>query len=264
MRILPLVAIASLLASATGYAQAPPATKYTLEDLKALAESGSWYELLEHAEDVRPSERQQPWKDLLEKAAVGTVGSLVEQKKNQEALAASEGILARFAALKQSKGFMAKRKDAGLAAFGECFTDAYSGNRCIDELDKFAKQDAGDAGLQFAAGKLVTDKGRFWTAAPPFFARAFEQPAQRKTGCKDESVVHSTLRALGQPADYDTAKAAATVAFDQCFDDMKDKLLAAFYASGGYESQNLCAGFAKKKLKLTPFQTAYCQDQVKK
>ena len=49
MRILPLVAIVSLLASTAGHAQAPPATKYTLDALKALAETSSGYELLEPA-----------------------------------------------------------------------------------------------------------------------------------------------------------------------------------------------------------------------
>jgi hypothetical protein len=239
-------------------------TKYTFEDLKALGESQGWQELLEHAEDVRPSERKQPWKDLLEKAAVGTVDQYLTQKKLLEAFGTAEQVVTRFPTLKQSKSFMAKRREAGLAALGECFLDQYAGSRCIDELDKFTKLDPNDAELQFGAGKLVVDKGRMYASAPPFFARAFTNAAQRKTGCKDKSVIDAVLRAFGQPPDYDNTKAAAQIAFDQCYAELKEPLLTAFYASGGYESRNLCRGLVDKKAKLTDFQVAYCQDQLAK
>ena len=54
------------------------------------------------------------------------------------------------------------------------------------------------------------------------------------------------------------------MAFEQCHDVLGKALLEAFYASSGYEARNLCAGLQKKKVKLSPFQTAFCQDQLAK
>lgn len=238
--------------------------KYTMEDLKALGESQGWAELLEHIEDVRPSERKGPWKDLLEKAAIGVMSQLRDQKKNAEGLGTSEALLGRFPALKQSKGFMAVRQETGLGALSECFQDAYAGQRCFDELDRFLKADPNDAALAFAAGKMVVEKGRLYAAAPPYFAKGLAAPAVRKTGCKDPSVKDAVLRAFGQPPDYENVKAANQVAFQQCYAELKEVLLDAFYKSGGYESFNLCQGLVAQKAKLSELQTAYCQDQLKK
>lgn len=238
--------------------------KYTMEDLKALGESQSWSELLEHVEDVRPSERKGPWKDLLDKASSGVVLQLRDQKKNAEGLATADAILGRFPTLKQSKAFMSARKEVGLGAMGECFQDQYAGQRCFEELDRFLKADPADAELAFAAGKVVVEKGRLYAGAPPYFAKAFAAPALRKTGCKDESVKDAVLRAIGNPPDYDNAKAASQIAFEQCYAELQEVLVEAFYASGGYESANLCRGFIAKKRKLSELQQAYCQDQLEK
>lgn len=241
-------------------AWAEDSQKYKMEDLKALGESQGWLELIEHAEDVRPSERKAEWKALLEKAAAGHLSNLEQQKKGWEIITTSDQLLTRFPQLAQSKVFMAKRRDAGLPAFQECFRDAYGGVQCVEQLEAFTKADPNDAELHFGAGKVVT-RGGMWAAAAPFFARAFEDAKQRKTGCKDEALHETLRRAFGQPPDYANAKAAQKVAFDQCFDDLKPVLMDAFYESGGYDAKNLCMGFTRKKVKLSAFQQAYCKDQ---
>jgi hypothetical protein len=259
MRIALTIALALIAVPALG----EPPTKYTMEDLKALAESESWNELLEHVEDVRPSERKQPWRGLLEKAAAGSLDLLLQQKKAQEALAAADQHLIRFPTLKQSKPFMAKRADAGLSVYGDCLADPQGSLRCVEELETFLRADPNEADLAFPAGKIVIDRGHLWNAGPRFFVRALADPARRKTGCADPSVIGSLLRSMGHPPDSDLSKAVSTIAFDYCWSELQPKLLEAFYASGGYESKNLCAGLEKKGAKLTPFQLAYCKDQLR-
>jgi hypothetical protein len=259
MRIALVVSLALVGAPALG----EPPTKYTMEDLKALSESESWNELLEHVEDVRPSERKQPWRTLLEKAAAGSLDLLLQQKKGQDALAAADQHLIRFPTLKQSKPFMAKRAEAGLAVYGDCLADPHGSMRCVDELETFIKPDPNQAELALLAGKVVIERGHLWNAGPRFFVRALADPAIRKAGCRDPSVVGSLLRSLGYPPDSELTKAATTIAFEYCWAELSPKILDAFYASGGYESKNLCSGLEKKGAKLTAFQQAYCKDQLR-
>jgi hypothetical protein len=236
--------------------------KYTMADLKALGESKGWAELLEHAEDVRPSERQGPWKALVVSAATGVVDQQLQQKKEPEAHAWAEQLVQRFAFLSGEAGFMAKRRDAGLAAIGACFTQAYDASGCFDQLDRFVGVDPKDTETLLLAGKLVVEKGRLYAAAPPYFARAFVAPRERKVGCADPSVESAVLRAFGSPPHYDNVKAAATVAFEQCWDVLGPKVQRALLDASSYEVTNLCGGLLAKKAKLTAFQTAYCQDKL--
>ena len=250
--------VISILGSSAG---ATEPAKYTMEDLRALGESQSWGELLEHVEDVRPSERKKEWKDLLDRAAIGQIDALREQKRTQEAHATAEQLMTRFGILKQSKPFMKKRGEAGLEVFAECFGNAYAGAQCIEQLEAFVGVDSKDADLAFRAGKLVVERGRMYPPATPFFARAFEDKSVRAAGCKDPSVEAAVLRSFGQPSHYDNAKAADKVAFDQCFDTLSKAVWESFYGSWGYEAVNICTGLVRKKAKLSAFQSAFCQDQ---
>lgn len=259
MRMSWMATLLAITASSAAWAEGPQ--KYTMEDLRALAEAQSWSELLEHAEDVRPSERKAEWRGFLEKAAAGHLDALHGQKRSAEAAGAADQLLIRFPALKQSKVFMAKRRDTGLPAFAECMRDAYGAGACVERLDVFTKVDPADGELQLAAAKIVA-RGGMWAAAAPFFARAFDDAKLRKAGCRDDALPETLRRAFGQPPDYDNTKAAAKVAFEQCFDALEPVLMEAFYASGGYDAKNLCAGLVKKKkAKLTAFQQAFCKDQ---
>lgn len=262
--IVPLVVTFVIGVGAPGSARSAEPAKYTMEDLRALGESQSWGELLEHVEDVRPSERKKEWKDLLERSAIGQIDGLLEQKRLMEAHSGAEQLMTRFGILKQSRPFMKKRGEAGLANIAECLGNNYGAAQCLEQLEAFTKVDAKNAELAFAAGKLVVERGRMYPPAAPYFARAFEDKALRAQGCKDPSVESSVLRALGQPPHYEDAKAASTVAFDQCFDVLNKPLFEAFYGSWGYEAANLCAGLQRKKAKLSPFQSAFCHDQLAK
>lgn len=250
--------VLALGAGVPAWAEPPAAAKYTLEDLRALAESSSWAELLEHAEDVRPSERKAEWKSLLEKAAAGHVDSFLAQKKPHEALAVADQVRARFGQLATAPAFAEKRRAAGLAVYATCFDDAYAAGRCVDDLRAFVATEGHAPELARAAGKLLVERARMRAPAAPFFAKAV---AADKAVCADPSVAEAVLDAIGQPPHYDNAKAAAELAFGACYAVLEKALWQAFYTSGGYESANLCAGFVQRKAKLTAFQAAYCQDQ---
>jgi hypothetical protein len=236
---------------------------YTMEDLTALADNESWSEILEHVEDIKPRERKQQWRELLEKAAIGHLDALAGQKKKYEGLGSAEQILTRFPILKKSKPYMDKRADVGLLAFEECFSNRWSGPQCVEQLREFVKADPGNDELAFKAGKVVTDVGKMWQAGPVFFVDAVADSKARGERCKDGDLSYSTLASFGAPPDYDSTKAAMKIAFEHCYDGLQPKLLEKLYEATGYEARNLCAGLTKRKAKLTTFQQAHCKDTLK-
>lgn len=253
-----VISVAPMIASADD--------KYTMEDLRALAENDGWGELLEHVEDIRPRDRKKEWRSMLEKAAIGQLGILESQKKRYEGLAASEQILTRFTVLKKSKPYMKKRAEVGLIAFKECFSNRYGANRCASDLMDFIKVDPKNTDLAFSAGKVVTgDAGKLWQAGPEFFVLAMTDKKNRKRWCKDGDVGYSTLATFGGPPKYDSVKAASAIAFDHCYPQMKVKLEEKLNEeASGYTGYNLCKGLTKRKHKLSAFQSAVCKDLMEK
>jgi hypothetical protein len=43
---------------------------YSVDDLRALAQRGDWAELMAHAEDVRPAQRDEAWQELTDRAVI--------------------------------------------------------------------------------------------------------------------------------------------------------------------------------------------------
>lgn len=264
MRFALSLALGALLPASIALAETPLPSKYTMEDLRALGQSQSWAELLEHVEDVRPSERKGEWSGLLEKAAVGYLETFAAQKKYAEAQMGADSLLSRFPALKQAKSFMAKRTEVGLASLGQCFRDPYAAAQCVEAVDAFTKVDPTDLELAFRGAKLIVDVGRMRAPATPLFARSLGDKKQRAARCKDGSLKEAALEAFGHPPEYASTKAAHAIAFEHCYVELMPALLEAFYASGGYGAENLCRGLTEKKAKLTPFQSALCKDKLAK
>jgi hypothetical protein len=258
MAALTLLAVARS-SSAEAPAPAAAANKYTMDDLRALSQSQSWPELVEHLEDVRPSERKAEWSGFLEKATTGFLEGLAIQKKQHEAQQSADSFLTRFPALKQSKAFMQKRADVGLAALSECWNERRAG--CLDALETFTKADPNDLELAFRAGKLLVEVIHIRPPAATFFARALADKKQRAARCKDPSVLESVLEALGHPPSYDSTKAAVTVAFEDCYAEFKPQLLEGFMKAG-FAAKSYCQGFTQNKAPLTAFQAAFCKDQL--
>ena len=120
-----------------------------------------------------------------------------------------------------------------------CQTRDYNGQFCHDALVRWVSGHPGDA---FKAGKMTRLHMNHWVAIP-FFDQAFEQ---KSGNCKDEDVKLAVLSALGQSPKSDVVTKAKRIAFQFCFNELKDAILDGIGDTNTFK--NVCKELAAKKL----------------
>jgi hypothetical protein len=231
--------------------------KYTLKDLSALEELGSWAELVEHLDDVPPSGRTGPWLKICEKAAVQYLASLSADREPYAALSAAEAFPKRYPQLSKSRSFMDKRAEAGLKGFEACFAQSGSGGECVERLLPFVDADPKNKDLALKAGKLVR-RNQFAYVAVPFFSRALDGRKDAKE-CVDDDVKLAIVAGLGLPESDPRVAQARTVASDVCWKALEAPIMDDFNKStpSSYVFRNAC-DFLKAKKKLGNLQSQQC------
>lgn len=217
---------------------------YELADLKALESQQGWRELVDHLQDIVPSKRDAEWKGLAERGLVGLLDTLdlKDAQKAQRALDEIDAQLKRWAWLKQSKPFLAKRADVGLKAFAMTYGNSRHSagdDPWRDALKEFVAADPVTADLNLRAGKLVTSR-LVADVAIPFFKAALATGG--KALCKDAEVQKALLAAWEDGSFKDDATAMT----DTCWDELKAPLTASLAK----------APYAARKNALCPYLTA--------
>ena len=228
--------------------------KYTIEDLKVLDKESKYAEIIDHLNDVRPSQRNDEWKAIQHRAAIKTLEKQLASEDPYLALDFADQMLD---AMRDSKEFMKLRSQAVIGGIQACYRDSYYSSECTDKLTAQVKQTPDDRELAFQAGKMVRLKANS-AAAVPFFLMALKG-GENKVGCADEDVLLAVTSGLGLPDER--AKPAVELGFATCFETLKPQLLDDFYASGGYALSNYCKSLSEKSM-LTEFQQAYCADHL--
>lgn len=240
------------LAAAVALAEKPA---YTMADLKALEKSGGWAELLEHLPDVAPAARDAAWEAMAEKAAVARLGDVPKSGDPLAATTESGALLKRFAFLKGSKAFAAKRLELAPKELGACYdADIYDmpcAKRFLEVLDA-----AKDGELAFQAGKVARLKQNAYNAMP-FFKRAFALDPGAKW-CADEDLKLAVMAGLGLPADDEKAKDAVAVASGKCAAAFQSAVVDAFATEGEYFQKNACPFLLKAKA-ISGLQAKKCE-----
>jgi Caspase domain len=239
------------LGPATGApsASAPPPSD-ALAQLEALAATESWHELGQHLTEVKPTERDERWRALVEQAALGELTPLTTASSGSpaERLAAIERYYPAYPSLRGSPKFLALRATIGLDAFGRCFDEAQQGpelQKCRDGLDRFVHAAPMSAKLASDAGTLVVHKLNHDNAAP-FFAMAFEAP-HGEIVCAAPELATAVVAGLDVPSDYLEAKSAVMLA-DKCWASLKTAIVAEFAneTPDSYYAQNTCPILIKR------------------
>jgi hypothetical protein len=226
---------------------AASAATYEMADLKALESQQGWRELVDHLADIVPSKRDAEWKGLAERSLTALLDTLEvkDERKAQETLNTIDEQLKRWAWLKQSKPFLARRADVGLKAFAATFGSSRHSagdDPWRERLKEFVAVDPITADLPLRAGKLITSR-LVADAAIPFFRSAMAKTG--KTLCKDADV-QKALVASWLEATYRDDAAAMT---DTCFDELKPLLIAELpKASFSARKNSLCPYLLAKKL----------------
>ena len=135
--------------------------KYTLKDLKALIAQKGYQEVLQHLDDVAPSDRNQEWTDIAGQAAAGYLADAEDDQKLQLMM----GFEKQYPALLKSSVYAKARLDAVPKAFGKCYEHAGSRHggeasrlegydKCIETSKKFIDSDPTNAALALALAKV--------------------------------------------------------------------------------------------------------------
>lgn len=129
------------------------APKYTLSDLQVLSQEGSHEEFFAHALDVRPSERQEQWKEMVSNMGdkytkallVKSDIKLSEFKKVQE--------LWKWPSLKTDDVFKARRLDISLRHLKNCLKGP---DPCWKDVSSFWESDPTDPETAFKLAELIS------------------------------------------------------------------------------------------------------------
>jgi hypothetical protein len=125
-----------------------------------------------------------------------------------------------------------------LKDYDECQSRDYEGSWCHKALKAWVDSHPDDA---FQAGKMTRAHMNHYEALP-FFIKAFEA---KKGDCDDIDVSRAVMAGLGLPPRNELLKHAQKLAFDICFNDLKDTLVNGV-ANGGYFAGNACGPLRKK------------------
>ena len=226
------------LGTSVGSGKAKDST-YGMADLQALEKKGSWEELLQHAEDVAPSQRSAAWEKTVEKASIGYMDQLMTSTASFEGIFTSQSLLKRYPHLLKSESFMKKRGEAGKSASEICLRESYRGQHCIDMMKDFLKTWNTNADVGFAFGK-ITRKNQNHYVAVPFFKWALDQKKDA-TMCGDDDLKLAVVAGLGLPPDYENADGARKIS-DTCFDTLKPAIQKELIENASsYYRDNACA-----------------------
>ncbi len=231
--------------------------KYTMEDLRALDKEGNHIELLEHMNDIRPSQRGDEWKTIVQRAILKTLEQQLTAEDPNQAINFAEQMLDTQPTLKDLKPFVSLRREAAMKAVTLCYRNSYDGSECTERLRGIVKKVPADHELAVQAAKLVRLNSHS-SVAVPFFIQALKDNPDRKI-CALDDLIYAVKSGIGLPPDR--AKPSLELGFSICFDTLKPHLLEDFYESHGYAVRNYCDSLTQKKL-LTEFQMAFCADQL--
>jgi hypothetical protein len=259
----PFIAAPSATTTAITRPASPPSEttshdkRYTLADLRALAQRTSWAELVDHLEDIAPSERDAEWNALVEATALGALAQRANHSP-AEGLAAAHTLFERYPLLKESKDFMRKRAAIGLQAFERCFEQDVSGELCAPHLKPFVRADPSDHELAFRLGKLVPARAHGFHAVPAF-AIAIDKKGDAR--CQDADVRRAVISGLGLAAagHEDVVAESVELASNLCFRELRQAVADAMANISPDYMKNVCP-FMKSEHALSSFQTKLCSD----
>ncbi len=225
-------------------ASASGATRMTMEDLKALERAGSFEELLVHAKDIPPPERDAAWKDLVATAATKYLPTLPNEGDPLRKTSLAVAWQRTYPSLVESRPWREGLRKLAPEELTACFEQSFQGQRCADTYAVLVDQTK-DAELAYSGGRVTTLK-----QAPYFgvtlYARGFElQPEPSR--CGEEELQRATLAALDLPPEAPQVKSAVTLTRTHCWEQLKDGVTARLAGATGYFARNACPLAVERK-----------------
>lgn len=183
--------------------------RYSRADLEALEKQQSWSELVDHLEDIAPSERDAKWTALVALAVQKHLTRELETARDKRDVAASlEGYLRRYPSLEGSPAIAALRADIGVAAVESCVDEPSRWSEC----GSYRAMIEADPKKTIAAARVASRRGNR-TLSMMFYRVASEKDA--KGVCASDEAMAIVMEARTSPPDSAFYKDSAVV-LDRC------------------------------------------------
>jgi hypothetical protein len=240
--------------------------KYTVADLESLDKQESWHELLAHAADVPPAQRTDRWNVMVERAALGVLTSHAGEA--DAAWTFGDAAVEQYPSLNKSRRYMMAREQASERGLDACLRQpavVIAGRRqpkditpCVDRAVTSAEIDAGDPDAAFRLAKMIEH------VLPLEAVRVYRRALAMRhaaTDCSDKELGRSVGDALVlTPGDTRVVDAQA-IAFDVCWDGLKEALIDRFISESSSKNfrTNTCSQLLGKKDALSPMSKKQCE-----
>jgi hypothetical protein len=214
-------------------------TTMTMGDIAALANSGSWDELLVNAQRVKPSSRTEAWKNHVTRAATEIIND--KRMEPLETLSLSEKAIRAYPHLQMDSAFMKARGESGLLAFERCFELPRIASDCKNSLKAFIAGDPKNSDLAFGAGRLAVRAFSTKYVAIPFFHSALKGQTN-DSRCRDGEL-KTAIKSAAEMEASEESKLALDIMVTSCA--KADPAFAKELAVNEQTRKTMCPGIAK-------------------
>jgi hypothetical protein len=150
------------------------AVPYTLADLDVLARQSAYEEFFSHALDVRPSERNDQWEEMVSRMAqIQTSVVLRESAIKAQDFQKTEALFL-WPSLRKDDVFKQKRQEIGLRYLKSCLK--LSTSSCAEDMKNFWDKDPSDPDLGLKLSEMVETHPGLQIPAWPFLEIALKSP----------------------------------------------------------------------------------------
>ena len=132
--------------------QALAQNTYTLADLEVLTQEGSYEEFLNHALDIRPSERQDAWKGMVSKMSDGYARQILGKSEITKAQFRKIEYLYTWPSLETDDVFRSHRQEIGLRYLKACLKGT---DPCWNDVKAFWEADQKNPEIAFKLAELT-------------------------------------------------------------------------------------------------------------
>jgi hypothetical protein len=128
---------------------------YNLADLTVLAQEGPYQEFLDHAHDIRPSERGEKWKSMVIEMALKHANHTLSQSPVPKHAFKRTEQLYRWPVLRQDDVYRARRTEIGVRYLKTCLA---AQTPCWEDLKNFWKEDSSDPDMAVSLAEMIKEK----------------------------------------------------------------------------------------------------------
>lgn len=241
--------------------------RYSMEDLKVLAVSQSWDELILHLNDIPPAQRDKSYQEIVRKAALGKIDSLLKSTVLDpgQAFIEIEQFHSLYPFLSTSTDWMDLRLKIGRLYFERLMRSDNSSINIVSSSSfanylSFVKSYPQDSALakESVENTAIAGAGADLVGFIDHWLKT-SKPESREDICASSRVWPGLNKALSLPLQTEQAQTAKKILFEDCWDALVDRAKHALSDSsaGSSFAINTCDSFRAKGV-TAHFMTKVC------